>query len=381
MKYISAILVVFLLLAIPSAAEEGTAMTLHAPCALLMAGDGTVLMEKNAREKREPASVTKIMTMLLTMEALQEGTIRLEDVVTATDHACSLGGSQIWMRQGEQFTVEELLKCVAVASANDCATLLGEHISGTEEAFVAKMNQRAAELGMKDTCFVNCCGLPAAGHLTTAYDIGLMTCELLKHPQILEYTGIWTDTIRGGAFGLTNTNKLIRSYPGLNGMKTGYTAAAGYCISATALREDLQLIAVVMAEPGIEQRSQDVTALLNYGFANYKMVTVTPEQPVMSVPVERGRADRVLCTLEKPAGLLMSKSQAGSYTQDLELMPSVQAPVRAGDALGALVIRCEGVELARLPVVAAEDVAALSMGDCFSRIFLCFTGQKLHSKL
>jgi len=378
MKRTAVFLIICMLMILPAAAAEAPAglSSVQAPCALLMAGDGTVIFEKNAHEKREPASVTKIMTMLLVMEALREGSISLEDVVTASDYACSLGGSQIWMRQGEQFTVRELLKCVAVASANDCATLLGEHIAGTEEGFVALMNKRAAELGMKNTHFANCCGLPADGHLTTAYDIALMTCELLKHEEIFEYTTIWMDTIRGGTFRLTNTNKLLRSYDGINGMKTGYTSSAGYCISATAKREELQLIAVVMAESGIDARTKDVTAMLNYGFANYTMVQITPEQPIMTVPVKRGRADRVLCTAQVPGPILTEKSRAGLLTQSLQLKEELIAPVRAGDRAGELTIYCEDAEILRIPVVAAEDVEALALSDCFIRVFSRLTGQK-----
>lgn len=378
MKYLAGILVLFMLLALPAAAVEAPAglASITAPSALLMASDGTVIFEKNAHEKREPASVTKIMTMLLTMEAIREGAIGLEDVVTATEHACSLGGSQIWMREGERFTVRELLKCVAVASANDCAALLGEHIAGTEEGFVARMNQRAAELGMENTRFVNCCGLPAEGHLTTAYDIALMTKALLSHKEILEYTTIWTDTIRDGSFGLTNTNKLLRTYDGINGMKTGYTSSAGYCISATALREGLQLIAVVMGEPSVEVRNREAAAMLNYGFANYAMVQIKPEQPVMNVPVLLGRADRVLCVPQETGPVLMTRAQANGYSCSLTLAEQVLAPVTAGTPLGELIVTCEEQEIARIPVVAAEDVAALTLYDCFFRLAGRLFGQK-----
>ena len=243
MKKILALMGAVLLLSVSARAVE-----VSAPSAVLMEKEtGTVLFAKNEHEKLEPASVTKIMTLLLTMEAIDGGTLRYEDTVTASPHACSMGGSQIWLKEGERLTVDEMLKAVCVVSANDCAVALAEHLAGSEEAFVERMNRRAAELGMNDTTFKNACGLPAEGHVTSAYDSALMSRELmLHHPDIRTYTTVWMDTLRDGASSLVNTNKLVRFYDGTTGLKTGSTNAAGYCISATAEREGMELIAVIL---------------------------------------------------------------------------------------------------------------------------------------
>ena len=271
-KYLAGLLVLCLL-TVPCFAMEGT-VTVGAPSALLMTLDGQVLFEKDAHTAREPASVTKVMTMLLVCEAIDSGRIRLEDPVTASAHAASMGGSQIWLEEGEVLMVGEMLKCVAVVSANDCAVALGEHLAGSEESFVAMMNARAKELGMENTHFVNACGLTAEGHLTSAYDIGLMSAKLMgEHPWIADYATIWQDTIRNGASVLNNTNKLLKSYQGITGLKTGYTSTASYCISATAEREGLPLIAVIMGAGSSADRNADAAALLNWGFANFETVS------------------------------------------------------------------------------------------------------------
>ena len=247
MKKILALMGAVLLLSVSARAVE-----VSAPSAVLMEKEtGTVLFAKNEHEKLEPASVTKIMTLLLTMEAIDGGTLRYEDTVTASPHACSMGGSQIWLKEGERLTVDEMLKAVCVVSANDCAVALAEHLAGSEEAFVERMNRRAAELGMNDTTFKNACGLPVEGHVTSAYDIALMSRELmLRHPDIRRYTTVWMDTLRDGASSLVNTNKLVRFYDGTTGLKTGSTNAAGYCISATAERGGMELIAVSAGDAG-----------------------------------------------------------------------------------------------------------------------------------
>lgn len=263
MKKILALMGAVLLLSVSARAVE-----VSAPSALLMEKEtGTVLFAKNEHEKLEPASVTKIMTLLLTMEAIDGGTLRYEDTVTASPHACSMGGSQIWLKEGERLTVDEMLKAVCVVSANDCAVALAEHLAGSEEAFVERMNRRAAELGMNDTTFKNACGLPVEGHVTSAYDIALMSRELmLHHPDIRTYTTVWMDTLRDGASSLVNTNKLVRFYDGTTGLKTGSTSAAGYCISATAERDGMELIAVIMKDATSAQRFEDAKTLLSYGF-------------------------------------------------------------------------------------------------------------------
>lgn len=245
--------------------------TLHAKSAALYAANGQELYTMNADEALQPASVTKIMTMLLTMEALERGEVTLDTMITGSEYACSMGGTQIWLEPGEQLTLDEMLKAIAVGSANDCAVAVAEHLSGTEAAFVERMNARARELGCTGTTFINANGLDAAGGktLTTARDLALISCELLRHPKILDYTGIWMDSIRGGKFALANTNKMLRSYKGLTGLKTGYIREAGFCISASAERDGLSLVAVVMAAPTKEERMADATSLLNYGFANF----------------------------------------------------------------------------------------------------------------
>lgn len=249
---------------------------LYAKSAALYAANGQELYVYNADEQLQPASVTKIMTMLLAMEALERGEVTLDTMITGSEYACSMGGTQIWLEPGEQLTLDEMLKAIAVGSANDCAVAVAEHLAGTEAAFVERMNTRARELGCTNTTFINANGLDADGQktLTSARDLALISCELLRHPKILEYTGIWMDTVRGGKFGLANTNKMLKSYQGLTGLKTGYIREAGFCISASAERDGLSLVAVVMAAPTKENRTADATALLNYGFANFTAYTL-----------------------------------------------------------------------------------------------------------
>ena len=267
-RLLALVCAVFLALAAaPRARAEG--LEVSAKSAVLMdVATGTVLYEKNAHEALAPASVTKVMTMLLIMEAIDSGALRYEDTVTASEAAAAKGGSQIFLKAGEQMSVTEMLKSIAVSSANDCACAMAEHLAGSESAFVDRMNARARELGMNDTHFVNCTGLTAKGHVTSAYDIALMSRELLRcHPDITHFTSIWMDTVRNGAFGLSNTNKLIRFYSGATGLKTGYTSGAGYCLSASAKREGMELIAVVMGCESSQKRTADCKALLDYGFA------------------------------------------------------------------------------------------------------------------
>ena len=351
----------------PEAQQAGLA-GIVAPCAILMDESGQVLYEKNADQQREPASVTKVMTMLLVMEALESGKITLGDTVTASARAAAQGGSQVYLKEHEQMTVEEMLKSVAVASANDCAVALAEHLAGTEEAFVAQMNQRAAELGMENTHFVNCNGLPAQGHVSTARDIALMSRQLIRHRDIFNYTTIWMDSVRQGAFGLTNTNRLIRTYDGMTGLKTGYTKTAGYCLSATAERQGLSLIAVVLGEPDISTRSADITALLNYGFANYQKVTITPDQPIMPIPVKLGKQDYALCELEGTTSLVLEKSKAGALEKQLILEESLTAPVEKGSQAGLLRVTAAGELVVEVPVVVSEGVEKLSLWGLTQRM-------------
>ena len=369
-KWLAGILVLCMM-TVPCFAQEGP-VPLQAPSAVLMTLDGKVLLEKDAHTLREPASVTKVMTMLLVCEAVDSGRLSLEDPVTATAHAASMGGSQIWLEEGEQLTVGEMLKCVAVVSANDCAVALGEHLAGSEEAFVAAMNARAAQLGMENTTFVNACGLTAQGHQTSAYDIGLMSAQLLReHPWICDYTTIWQDSVRAGESVLNNTNKLLKSYQGITGLKTGYTSTAGYCVSATAEREGLHLIAVVMGGESSASRNADASALLNWGFANYAAVTLGPDRPLLPLPVEMGMADSVALELGECLPQVMPRADLGRLEKVLELPDTLKAPVEAGQPVGDLVVRLEGKEVCRVPVLAAEGVPRMGLWEIFAMIFAC----------
>lgn len=345
-------------------------MDVNAKSALLMdTATGTVLFEKNAHEALAPASVTKIMTMLLIMEAIDSGSIGYDDMVTASESAAAKGGSQVYLKAGEQMAVSEMLKSIAVSSANDCACAMAEHLSGSEGAFVDRMNERARELGMEDTHFVNCTGLDdspeAARHRTSAYDIALMSRELLtRHPDIKKYTTIWMDTIRNGAFGLSNTNKLIRFYSGATGLKTGFTSGAGYCLSATAQREGMELIAVTMGCESAKIRNAACKQLLDYGFANFALVSPDLED-VPSVPVVLGKEKDVSLELSGARQLLIPKAKKAGITQSVSLEESVNAPVEKGAVLGTLTVKSGGETLLEIPLSAAKAVEKLTIGDVF----------------
>lgn len=361
---------------VPCAAEETAGLTVSAPSAVLMHPSGRVLYEKNAHEPLPPASVTKVMTLLLIMEALDEGAIALDDMVTGSAHAASMGGSQIWLKEGEQLTVDEMIKCIVVASANDCAVAMAEHIAGSEEAFVERMNTRAQELGMENTHFVNCCGLDADGHLTTAYDIALMSAELIKHEKIFDYTLIWQDTIRDGAFTLTNTNRLIRSYDGMTGLKTGSTSVAGFCLAGTARRDGLDLIAVVMKADTSGARNADITAMLNYGFANFASVTPTPDQPLMPIPVELGTQAEVPVELGEVQPILIEKSRLGELEKSIAMEESLRAPVAAGQQVGSMTVLAGGEVLQQVPIIAVQEVPFLGVWGIFRQMLqaICMRG-------
>ncbi len=340
-----------------------------ASCLLMEKETGTVLLEENAHEKLEPASVTKIMTLLLVMEAVDSGRISLDDMVTVSAYAAGMGGSQVYLEEGEQMPVSEMIKCVTVVSGNDCSVALAEHLAGSEGAFVTQMNQRARELGMTDTTFLNCTGLPAQGHVTSAYDIALMSRELiLNHPKIRDYTTIWMDSIRDGAFGLTNTNRLVRFYEGATGLKTGYTSSAGYCMSATAERDGMELIAVVMKSPSINQRFEDAKSLLSYGFASYGLAAVYPEAPLAPVDVLLGTQAQVQPRLERDCRLLVRKGEEGQVTTRLSLAENVEAPVEQGQTLGTLEVYVGDELRDTVPILASQGVERLSVPGIFSRM-------------
>ena len=331
---------------------------------------GTVLYEKNAHEKLPPASVTKVMTLLLIMEAIDSGCICWEDTVTASEAAAAKGGSQIFLKVGETMTVTDLVKSIAVSSANDAACAMAEHIAGSEAAFVEKMNEKAAALGMTDTQFVNCTGLDddpdAARHLTCAYDIALMSRELMRHhPKFREFTTIWMDTVRDGTFGLANTNKLVRFYPGATGLKTGFTQKAGYCLSATAQRDGMGLIAVVMGAESSQDRFDACKQMLDYGFAKYALVTPQLEENY-SVSVSLGDQKHVTAVPAENIQLLIDRSQKGSVTTQVVLEKQITAPVSQGQQLGTLTIRSGEQVLARIPLVAETEVPRLRWRNLFA---------------
>lgn len=332
---------------------------------------GTVLYEQNAHEKLAPASVTKVMTMLLVMEAIDSGKLNWEDPVTTSEAAAAKGGSQIYLKVGESMTVTEMLKSVAVSSANDCACALAEHLAGSEEAFVGQMNQRAEELGMQDTHFVNCTGLDDADsaktHLTSAYDIALMSRELMmNHPDIQKFTTIWMDTVRDGAFGLANTNKLVRFYPGATGLKTGFTSNAGYCLSATAVRDGLSLVAVVLGAKTSQERFSACKSLLDYGFANYALITpeVSTDHTVL---VKLGTQSAVTAVPAEDVWLLIDKAQKNEVNITVSLDDFVTAPVSQGQKIGELTVQVGEQVLKQVPMVAKEAVPRLGFWDLFRK--------------
>ena len=367
-RFLSGLMALLLLAVLtPPARAEELAVESRA-CLLMEKTTGQVLYAINEHEQLEPASVTKIMTLLLVMEAIDSGALRYDDIVTASARACSMGGSQIWLKENEQMAVEELLKAVCVASANDASAALAEHLAGSIEAFVDKMNQRAAELGMEDTHFVNPTGLPAQGHVTSAYDIALMSRELiLNHPDIRRFTTIWMDTLRNGEFGLNNTNKLIRFYEGATGLKTGSTDAAQYCLSATAERGGMELIAVILKSPTSPQRFESAKVLLNYGFAAYSLVTVDPPNVLDDIPVTLGDAAFVTPKMAGDNTILTLKEKAGGIEVQVELEEELSAPVEAGQELGRMTVVSGGETLAEIPLVAERAVARLTYWQIFQR--------------
>lgn len=370
MKKLAALALATALLASPALAAEGAEPEVSAPAAVLMEKrTGTVLFASGEDERRAPASVTKVMTLLLAAEAVERGDIALEDAVTASQRAQSMGGSQIWLEAGEEMSVSELIKCVAVVSANDCAVALAEHIAGSEAAFVERMNARAAELGLQNTHFTNCTGLfDDPEHYTSALDLAVMSRELLGREWIKDYTTIWTDSVRGGEFGLANTNKLLRSLPGCTGLKTGWTTAAGYCVAASAEREGTEYVAVIMGAESSESRNADAAALIEYGFANYTLCPAL-DSALPPVPVEGGEADSVQPGLSGEDGILLPKSSAQSLERHVSLPESVSAPVEEGQRLGTLTLSARGEILREIPLTAGASVPRLTSFGVLARLF------------
>lgn len=336
---------------------------------LLEQNTGKVLYEQNADEKLPPASVTKVMTLLLVMEALESGKITLEDMVVTSEYANSMGGSQIWLKVGEEMSVNDLLKAVAISSANDASVLLGEHVAGSNDAFIAMMNQRAGELGMENTTFVNCTGLDETGHETTARDIAIMSRELMKHPKISEYSTVWMDSLRGGATELVNTNKLVRFYDGATGLKTGTTSGAGSCLSATATRNGLSLVAVVMGCSTSDDRFASARGLLDFGFANYVSLTPPSIAPQLTpVPVLRGVEQSVSVDFNEPGSFVIEKGAEDALTQEITLADNVEAPVDAGQLLGKVEVVVSGEVVGSYNLFAATAVERMTIDKAFATL-------------
>ena len=358
-----------------SAAEFTPATTadFDVPCAAAILVDedsGTVLYEKNADARRPIASITKVMTLLLTFEALETGKISLDDFVPVSEHAYHMGGSQIWLEPGEEMTLNDMLKAICISSANDAAVAVAEYVGGSEPAFAEMMNARAAELGMTNTHFVNACGLDEPEHLSTARDVAAMSREmLLHHTEVRDYCSIWMDTLRGGATQLVNTNKLLKSYSGITGLKTGTTGKAGVCISASAERDGLRLIAVVLGAASGKERFQAASTLLDYGFSHFESAAAElPADAPLSLPVERGTAESVALTYTAPERCLMPKGESSTLQIALDLPQKLAAPIRAGETVGTVKISNGSAELASYPVTAAQDVDALSFTYCLHRL-------------
>lgn len=345
----------------------------NAASAVLMDRDtGTVIFEKDAHKPLPPASITKIMTMLLIMEAIDRGEINLKDMVSTGEYAASMGGSQIFLKPGEEMTVEEMLKGIAIASGNDASVAMAEHLDGTEKAFVDKMNKRAKELGMKETTFKNSNGLPADGHVSSAYDIAIMSRELLKHEEITKYTGIYQDYLRKGSenpFWLVNTNKLVRFYEGADGLKTGYTSDALYCLSATAKKGNMRMVAVVMGEPDSKTRNAEVTSMLNYAFTQYTSFPLYKENQMISmVKVEKGKSDKITAVIPYNFSLLLKKGEKGSqYQKVVQIDPDVAAPIKKGQKIGQVVVKKGGKLVTTVDLVALESVEKAKWWDLLKR--------------
>lgn len=370
---LTVLLVTALILGSLCGIANGVDLDLPTPSAILIdRTTGTVLYESNCDEKLAPASVTKVMTLLLVMEAIDSGKIGWQDTVTASETAAAKGGSQIYLKVGETMSVEDMVKSVTVSSANDCACALAEYIAGSESAFVDLMNQRAAELGMENTHFVNCTGLDdgenASEHLTTARDISIMSRELLGHEDIKKFTTIWMDTVRDGAFGLSNTNKLVRFYEGTTGLKTGFTSGAGYCLSASAERDGLELIAVVLNCASSPDRFQAAKSLLDYGFANYSLISALPEEALDSVEVTLGTESAIQPILQGSDAVLVEKGKRSQIQRVVTLAPTVTAPVSEGQRLGTLTVKAGDEILAEVPLVAPQAVERKTWGDLFTEI-------------
>ncbi|MEG2381414.1 MAG: D-alanyl-D-alanine carboxypeptidase family protein [Oscillospiraceae bacterium] len=339
---------------------------------------GEVLYEFNPDEKLPIASVTKTMSILLIMEALDSGKISLEEMVSVSEHAASMGGSQVFLEPGEQMSVDEMLKAIVVSSGNDAAVAMAEFVSGSEEAFVEKMNERAKSLGCENTHFINCNGLDeTTEHYSSARDVGKISCELLKHKKVLEYTTIWMDTIRDGKFGLSNTNKLIRFYDGANGLKTGSTSTAKYCLSAAALRDDMQLVAVVLCAPSTKERFDSATRLLDYGFANYSIVDDSiMGEPLKPVPVIGGISENANVEVLGKVNFIVKKGNKKNVVKDIKMEESVKAPTKKGDKVGEISFKIDDLEVAKRDIVVVDEIKRINPLQMFVKMLNTFVMAK-----
>ncbi len=369
MKKIVSVCLVICLFAVPATAVTG-APNVEAGAAVLMEQEtGVILYEKNAHEAQQADGITKIMTLLLVMEAIDEGRLTMDTMVTISSHAAGMGGLQVYLKEGEQMSVHDLLKAVAITSGNDAAVALGEAVSGSESAFTARMNERAFELGLEDTTFQNCTGLSTDGNVTSAYDVALMSRELLAHETIREYTATWIDSLRNGEFQLANTNKLIRFYEGATGLHTGYVDTEGYCISASAERDGMELVAVVFGAPNATARYETAKSLLNFGFANYIIVDVKPDQALAPIDVVLGEQEELQPDFAESARILIEKKQKEGLTQTWEIQGKVEAPVQKGQVLGKWsIFSSDGTLIKEIAIIAPEEVPRLTIAGLFDRL-------------
>ena len=371
-KIVSFILVFILICSVtmikPSALSE---KELTAPSAILIEPTTKkVLFEHNSHEKRPCASVTKVMTLLLIMEAIEEGKITYEEMVTSSQRASSMGGSDIWLEEGEQMSVDDMVKAIVVASANDASVAMAEHICGTEEEFINKMNQRAKELGMNDTTFKNCNGLDEDRHLTSAYDVAIMSAELIKHEKIFDYTSIWMDSLRNGKTQIVNTNKLLKTYKGITGLKTGTTNEAGCCMSASATRDGLSLIAVVLGCKTGTERFKDCATLLDYGFANYKyQLLSSPDEISKEIEVKGGMKKSIELSYNINGGFVLPKGSDSSLEYKITLPEYLEAPVKKGDKIGKVTYTTGKEELASFDIIAKNETEEINFGSVFNLLY------------
>lgn len=377
--YVLAITFLFFPIVSVHAEQPKVELATEARSAILIERDtGVILYEKNAHEPLPPASMTKIMTMLLIMEAIDQGKLKLDERVRASEYAASMGGSQIFLEPGEEMTVDDLLKGVAIGSGNDASVALAERIAGSEEAFVHMMNEKARQLGLKHTAFENTTGLPAKNHYSTAYDMAVMAKELLKYDLITKYTGTYEDYLRENTnkkFWLVNTNRLVKFYPGVDGLKTGYTSEAKYCLTATAKKGNMRVIAVVFGAPTPKARNAQITKMLDYAFSHYETKPLyKKDETIAIVPVSKGKKKAVAAVTSEPISVLLKKGEKSEAVKTTwKLNKKVKAPVKKGDVLGTLIVKKDGAVIAKSPLVAKEQVEEANMWELFKRMFSSFS--------